>query len=584
MKRNIAQLTTRHYDLLVVGGGIQGAAIAWDAAQRGLSVAIIEKGDFGGATSANSLKTVHGGLRYLQDANLPLVREMIGERKALLRIAPHLVHPLPVLMPTYKKFTKSALAMRVALTANDMIGFDRNKEQDPQKYLPHGRVLSRQECLDRLPGIAADGITGGALWYDGQLYNSERVLLAFVAAAVQAGADAANYVEASGFLRRGTQIIGVQARDVLSGASLEIRARLVVNAAGVWTDRLLALLGERHPTNDVKFNVSTAWNIVTRQFVKGCAAGITSRYTLPGSTEHASRVLFVAPWRSFSIVGTIHEPYSGAPEAFAISEDKLQRFLDEVNQAYPGAALTRDDVYFIHKGFLPAKKRADANVKLVRDGQIHDHMSDYGLEGLMSVVGVKYTSARKVAQHTVDLAFKKLQRTSPPCRTHVTPLHGGQIAHFRDFLAQETFRRPRGLDPDLVRHLIYNYGSEYTQVLRHLDEDRAMAERIDEQQPVLKAAVRYAVREEMALKLADVVFRRTELGSAGNPGVAALMECAAVMADELGWDEATTQRELADVHTLFAQHSARPATAPTRDHAPAAAEAVAQPAFVEMGR
>ena len=173
MIRNLSQLQGRKFDVLVVGGGIYGVCTAWDAALRGLSVALVEKGDFGSATSSNSLKIIHGGLRYLQHADLKRVRESTAERRTLMRIAPHLVHPMPCLMPTYGHALKGKEAMAVALFLNDLVCFDRNGLSDPQKHIPRGRVISKKECMSLIPGVNERELSGGALWYDCQLYNSE---------------------------------------------------------------------------------------------------------------------------------------------------------------------------------------------------------------------------------------------------------------------------------------------------------------------------------------------------------------------------------------------------------------------------
>jgi glycerol-3-phosphate dehydrogenase len=231
MKRNLVQLAGKKHDILIIGGGIYGACVAWDAALRGLSVALVDKGDFGCATSANSLKIIHGGLRYLQDANLKLVRRMVSERTIWMQIAPHLVHPMPCLMPTYKKLTRNNIALFTALKISDLIGYDRNRIVDPQKHLPNGHTISRTDCLRLIPEAAANGITGGAIWYDAQMYNSERLLISIILSAAKAGAEVANYVEVTSFLRDDMGVKGVKAKDVLTGQELEIQANLVVNSA-----------------------------------------------------------------------------------------------------------------------------------------------------------------------------------------------------------------------------------------------------------------------------------------------------------------------------------------------------------------
>ncbi len=554
MQRNLEQLASRRYDLLVIGGGIHGACIAWDAALRGLSVALVEKTDFGHATSANTLKIIHGGLRYLQDANLRLVRTMIGERATWMRIAPHLVHPLPCLMPTYNKLGRSKVIMAAALTLNDAISYDRNRLMDPQKRLANGQIMSRSQCLDLLPGLAADDVTGGALWHDGQMYNSERLLLSLVLSASQAGAEVANYVDVTGLLRDGVEVRGVTARDALSQQELEIQANLVINSTGPWVDSILSPLGVAVSPRSLP---SIALNLVTRQIHPTHAVAIPSRYTVrgkDGTITQNSRLLFAVPWRRFSLIGTSHLPYDGPPRDYHVSEETIEGFVSEINTAYPGAALTRQDVYHVQLGFLPAThidSQTNA-VKLVRQARVYDHEREDGWRGLISVIGVKYTTARHVARTVVDMALAKLGRAPSPCRTQTTPVYGGRIDGFERFLKEAVSRRTPGTTPETAQHLAYTYGSEYPRILRYLTEEPAWGMTVSPASTVLEAEVVHAVREEMALKLADVVLRRTELGAAGLPHETSLRTCADLMAAQLGWDKSRVRKELDELQAVYA--------------------------------
>jgi glycerol-3-phosphate dehydrogenase len=271
-------------------------------------------------------------------------------------------------------------------------------------------------------------------------------------------------------------------------------------------------------------------------------------------------MLFIVPWRSYSLIGTMHTPYVGLPQDYQISEDIIQDFIDEINTAYPGVALTRHDILYVHWGFLPMVKPNDQSdqVKLVREGQIYDHEQEDGLKGLVTVVGVKYTTARYMAQKVVDLVVEKLDREAPPCQTHKTPVYGGRIDQFDDFLVRTIKKRPFGLSPKVMQHLIYNYGSEYSQILGYLDEVPAWGQTIPGGAAVLKAEVIHAIREEMAQKLTDVVQRRTELGNAGLPDEVSLRLCARLMAAELGWDQARKEQELDEVRAAYAM--VRPST------------------------
>lgn len=552
LKRDLSALANRKFDLVVVGGGIYGACIAWDATLRGLAVALIERGDFGQETSANSLKTVHGGLRYLQDADLGLVRTMIRERSAYLRIAPHLVYPLPCLTPTYNRLMKSRFAVGFALKINDLIGFDRNKGIEPGRTLPNSRLLSREEVLQRLPHLPKYGVTGGALWYDAQVYDTERFTLAFVLSAARIGAVPASYVEAVGFLQKEGRVTGVQARDVLSGESFPIQARLVINAAGPWVDDLLRRGAVR--TQGKKFNHSLAVNIITRKFIEGFAAGIPSypgSMGKPGAGGKVSHVLFISPWRDYSLVGTFHSQWSAGPDGFRLSDEKLDAIIEEVNSAYPGVNLRRENICFIHHGFLPEMAGRDlSEVKLVRRSQIFDHRKE-GVEGLITVVGVKYTSARQVAEKAVDLIFTIFEKEPPACKTSTTPVYGGEIEEFHTFLEQARVASGRKLHTEAVDHLVRSYGSEFPLLLERLNLDESQDQLTILAPALIQAQVAHAVHSEMAFKLTDIIFRRTGLGAAGRPDPLSLEVAAQTMANLLGWSAHRKAAEVEEVSAVY---------------------------------
>lgn len=556
MKRALIELTRNVYDLLIIGGGIYGAWVARDAALRGLSVVLVEKSDFAAATSANSQKIVHGGFRYLQHADVKRMRQSLCERSTLMRIAPHLVHPLPVLIPTFGHGMRGKEVLALALMVNDLVGVDRNYLlDDSQKHIPRGYVISREEVLQLLPGIYQQNLTGGAIFYDAQVYNTERMLLSILRSAEKSGATLANYVEVTGFLQSGNRVIGVKARDVFTGEVLDIQAKIVVNAAGPWVDDVLQLLDGDYQNRKVL--LSKAISIVVKhQLIPKYAVGVSSPFRFQDDDtilDKGFRFLFIAPWRSYSLIGTAHTPYYGNPNDFSITEKDIQSFIDEVNKVYPASSLKWKDVSFFNGGLLPMDGSSNSGVRLTKKYRIWDHMQDQGVEGLISVVGVKYTTARNVAEKTLNVVFSKLGKQSPRCLTAVTPVYGGHIGRFNDFLylAQEIENKVWGLDTEVIRHLIYNYGSEYSQMFRYFEENPNWKQTVNNTSQVIKAEVVYGVREEMAQKLADVVFRRTELGAAGNPGETALKNCAAIMARELNWDQVRIQRELDEVRAVF---------------------------------
>ncbi|MFH1942465.1 MAG: glycerol-3-phosphate dehydrogenase/oxidase [bacterium] len=555
MKRDLKTLSENQYDILVIGGGIYGATIAYDAALRGLSVALIDKGDFGGRTSGNSLKIIHGGLRYLQNFDIVRMRESIRERRTLMRIAPHLVHPFPCVMPTYGHLMKGKEVMRMGMLMNDIISFDRNRLSDHEKYIPRGRVLSKGECLRLVPGIDDRGVTGGAFWHDAQMINSDRLILSFVLSAVKEESHAANYVEAVGFNQQNGRIEGIEAKDVLTGEPFPIRSRLVINAGGGWMDKVLGLADGRLRTGHA--NLSTAMNLVIkREILPGCAAGLTSRMLYKrsdGKVVQKKRVLFMAPWRRFTLVGTFHRPYSDDPDALHVTEEEVERCLKEANSAYPGAPIQREDVSFFHKGFLPmdGTDRKWNEVRLTKRYRIYDHSQEDGVEGLITVSGVKYTTARDVAEKVVNLAFKKMGMNSTRCTSDERRLVGGEMDGFEPFLNRATENAPYRLKADVLRRLVINYGSEYGRVLEYAKEDSNWIQTIPGSSEVLKAEIVHAVREEMALRLSDVILRRTDLGSGGHPGGIALKETATVMAEELNWSKDRVRKEIDEVNAIY---------------------------------
>jgi glycerol-3-phosphate dehydrogenase len=552
MKRDLISLSNQQFDVLVVGGGIHGVLCAWDAVLRGLRVALIEREDFGGATSQNSLKTIHGGLRYLKDGNFKRIRSMAVERRTWMKIAPHLVHPLPCVTPTYHELVQGRYAMSAALSLNDLLSFDRNRLPDPQKYLPGGHLISRQDFARIIPGADLTGVTGGAVWHDAQVYNTERLLLSFVLSAAHSGAVVANYVEAQELVHKDSKLTSVKARDRLTGDVFEIQARLVINACGAWMDKLLHSLDKTSAWQN--FIPSVAINLIVDQHWSDFAAGLRSRpELLPGNSAHPSQMFFISPWRQYSLIGTWHLLWPHSPDEFTLSEAVLHDFIAQVNTAHPGLKLTLDDILHVHWGFLPAfeKSLRASDVRLIREGQVLDHEQSYGVEGLISVLGVKYTTARWVAQQAIDLAVKKLGRNVQPCRTHLEPIWGGEIGRFREYLDQAVSEAPRELNRQVIQHLVYNYGSEYSQILGYMQDNPSLLMSVVEGSLVTRAEVVHAVRSEMAQNLVDILQRRTELGSAGLPSPETLRACAVLVAEELGWDERSTECSLEEVRMSY---------------------------------
>jgi glycerol-3-phosphate dehydrogenase len=540
MVRDLRRLADTRFDVVVVGAGFYGAIAAWDAALRGLSVALIDMDDFGGATSCNNLKTLHGGLRSLQTLSLGQMRLFVRERRALARVAPHLVRPMPFVVPTYRNPVRSALLMRAALAVNDALSRDRHEDlEDESLHLPGSEVVSRAECLRLNPVIAPEGVTGGATWHDYQMHNTDRMTFSFVLSAAEAGAATVNYVKAIGVLRDGGRVTGVRARDSLTSDEFDIRAQAVVNAAGPWATTLLLQLDPR--ATSPAHLLSRAMNLVTRPVVQSHACGGLAR----------GRFLFLVPWRDVSLVGTSHDAHHASPDVIPVTRWDLEAFLADAREAFPHANLAASDVRLIHRGLLPMVAGDDAHVKLLRESAVVDHKCD-GAAGLISMFGVRYTTARHTAARAIDAVFRdRGDRTPPPCTTATTPVYGGAIANKPAFLRAVLLRDVAAVSQEMLRRLALTYGTSYDVLLQLIRDEPALAAPLGRHCLVSGAEIVHAVRAESAVTLLDALVRRTEAGSAGHPGSDAIDHAAALMALESGWDAVKRRSEVAAAEAFY---------------------------------
>jgi glycerol-3-phosphate dehydrogenase len=544
MKRDLASLTRSTFDVVVIGGGIYGICALYEASRRGLRGCLLERDDFVGATSSNSLKTIHGGLRYLQHADLGRMRESIRERARLLRVAPHLVRPLPFVLPTYGLGLHSKTVMRTALLLNDLIGFDRSQGALPDHRIPPGRVIGRADIAALVPGLDTSRLSGGAVWYDCQVANTERLALAYLHTATAAGAECANFVEVTGLRLENGRAAGVDVRDRLSGDAFVIHGRAIVNAAGPWVDRVLRRLPS--PAPDRRFHPSKAFNLVTRRLYGDHALG----FTVPTAFRDADallnkgdRLFFVVPWKQFSLIGTRHLRYTGDPDEFGVTEDDIELFLGEINAACPGIALARADVLAVLGGMLPEEPRAgDTEVQLVKHSRVCDHASE-GAEGVVSIVGVKWTTSRAAAEAAVDIVESRIRGRSAS-RPQESPVRGGDIDDWDGFLRREETNRPATVSPASMRHVLGNYGTMAREVLALVRRDPELGREVGDTTPVIGAEVVFGIEQEMACHLSDVVLRRTQLSAGGHPGRPSLTRCAELMGSRLGWTAERTESEL----------------------------------------
>jgi glycerol-3-phosphate dehydrogenase len=553
MKRDLERLANESFDLLVIGGGINGLAAAWDAALRGLRVALVEKGDFGAQTSSATLKIVHGGLRYLQHLDFRRMRESIGERSVMLRIAPHLVEPFPFLVPTYGHFMQGKELMAAAILMNEIMSFDRNRDiHDPARRIPAGRLVSRDECLKLAPCIQRERLTGGVIFYDAQMYNSERLTLSFALSAAEQGAALANYAQVTALQRKADRVVGARVRDELTGAEFEVRAAVTANMTGPWADIILGLLNRPDPPRRVLR--SKGIQIVAPRLTDGIALAVPSKYEDPDAIiKRGGRNFFITPWRGVSLIGTTDTVYEGDPDAFRILDGDIRDFVAEINESLPAVQLSREQVPFAFGGLRPiTEKNIDAGSKVARKYEIYDHRRDLGIEGLVTVIGVKYTTCRLLAEKVVNLVCRKLGGTWSPVCTREKPLVGGDLNDFEALLREAVDQAGVAqMDERVMLHLVRNYGTYYRRFVDWAKRDPDAGRRLTGSNEVIWAEVLHAVREELAVHLSDIVFRRTDLGTLGPPARAALRESAELAGRELGWTAAQIQSEMDQVMETY---------------------------------
>jgi glycerol-3-phosphate dehydrogenase len=558
MQRNPAALATQEFDVLVIGAGAFGAAAARDAALRGLRTALIERADFGGATSAECFKMVHGGIRYLQHADVPRLRASSHERSALLRIAPHLVQPLPIAIPTYGHGRQGRAYLAAGATVYDLLTLDRNNGiRDLQRQIRRSRVLSRSRLLELFPHLSAAELSGAVVFEDGQMYNPARLVLAFVSSAVAAGATACNYAEATKFLWRDSAVCGVRARDRLSGEEFDVRARLTLNAAGPWADYLqndsqhFGAWRRLPYSRDAYFIVDRA---PTSEY--GVAVQGLSR-DKDAVLGRATRHLFAVPWRDKTLFGVWHTLFPDFPDGAHVRPEEIETWIAELNSVYPALQLSPSEVCFANCGLVPFGETATATeLSFGKESRLIDHRAAHGVGGLVSLVGIRFTTARADAARALEMLLRQLPRAPRGADTARLPLAGGEIEDFAAFEAQALRTKPAGVDAASMRALLRNHGARYAQVLRTQDRHEVVGACIPDTTTLL-AEVRHAMEHEMAMKLEDVVMRRTELAAGSHPGRRALEAAAMEMAQHLRWSDGRMREELCATERTLARHLAR---------------------------
>ena len=522
------------FDVLVVGGGITGAGVARDAAMRGLRTALVEKDDFASGTSSRSSRLVHGGVRYLEHGDLRLVFEASQERRTLRRLAPHLVRPLAFTWPVYAGARIARWKLAAGLTLYDLLASFRNVAR--HELLGAGGVLRRE------PRLRRDGLRGGARYWDA-LTDDARLTLATVRSAIAAGATVANHARVTGLVHSSARVAGARVTDQLGGAAFGIAARVVVNATGPWSDETERLAGGGAETT---VRGSKGVHVIVPRERIGNQAALTLLVPQDG------RVFFVLPSGDFAIIGTTdsYEPVS--PDEVRATTDDVAYLLDAANHFFPEAKLSRDDVIAAWAGLRPLV----ANDEDGDDpgGVSREHAVTERIPGLVRITGGKLTTYRVMASDTMDAVQRSLGRHPMRSRTADSPLEGGRLSDAVREIGEATARVG---DAMVAGRLVHAHGDRWRDVWSLARREPALAERIDPARPYLMAEGRWAVEEELACTLADILVRRMPLAfETRDHGRAAARRLASHCARWLGWDDARTGQALdefdAEVERLFA--------------------------------
>lgn len=512
------------FDAVIIGGGINGVGIARDASMRGLRVLLLEKDDIGGGTTSWSTRLIHGGLRYLEHGEIGLVRESLGERERLFRIASHLVRPLAFVVPVYEESTRGLWTLRAGMAVYDILSFD--------KSLDHHRILSRTETLKRVPGLRAAGLKGAAFYYDAQVEFPERLAVENALSAMKHGAQVLTRAHVEHLILDGGRVEGVGFTDLLTGRVHTTRARIVVNVAGPWVDKILTGLA-RPPERMIGGTKGS--HIVVETFPGAPRDGLYVE------AHEDRRPFFILPWNGKYLIGTTDIDFDGDPDNVEANDDEIAYLLREANRVIPSAGLKREAILYTYSGVRPLPYRAgQTSSAITRRHFVRDHAPD--IQGLLSIVGGKLTTYRNLSEQTVNLLFNKLRRDSPRCETAREPLPGAATGDFAAFC--ETFRRTSPLAAPVTERLLRIYGTRAQEILELAASDAGLLEPLGPESPVIGAEIVSAFKNELAQTLADCLMRRTMTGLDADMGLSIVEAAALVAQKHLDWSEGQAELEV----------------------------------------
>ncbi len=520
-----------NWDVIVIGAGINGSGIARDAAMRGLKVLVLDKEDISWATSAWNTRLIHGGLRYLEYFEFYLVRESLAERERLLKNAPHLVKPLPLVVPFYKQNQRSPLILRLGMILYDILSYD--------KSLDHHHIFSEKQVYEKVGGLNSAGLSGAAMYYDCQVEYAERLSIENMISAIENGATFINYARAERFLIEGNVIKGIEFTDLLENKTYQVRAPLIINVGGPWVDEVLKGMGK--PVKRM-IGGTKGSHIVVEKFPRAPKIAIYFEARSDG------RPMFIIPWTGRLLIGTTDFHYRGDLDQVVMDDEELNYLVNETNQVIPNANLTPQKVLYSYSGVRPLPYTGDKKAGAVtRRHIIYDHAPE--VEGLISIIGGKLTTFRNLAQQCVDLIFKKLNRPSVQCKTMKTPLPGAGNGNFAGFRRQ--FIERSGFEADIAQHLLAVYGVRAEEIRKLVQNSARLGERISPTDPLIAAEVAFALQYEMAETVRDILLRRSLSAYNNQVGLDVIERAAQIAGDIAGWKKDRVEEEIEAYRTYI---------------------------------
>ncbi|MEA2070166.1 MAG: glycerol-3-phosphate dehydrogenase/oxidase [Asgard group archaeon] len=531
-QKDLEQLRNTEFDILVIGGGITGAGVAWDAALRGLSVALIEKIDFGFGTSGGSSKLVHAGIRYLAYGEFGLVHTASKERKWMYKSCPHLTEPVPFIIPNYKDRKNSFLKLFFGGWMYDLLACFKNTENH--------KFISKEETVELVPKIKRENLKRSLFYYDG-IMDDARVTLETILAAQQAGAITVNYVEAIDFEvisnNNKKTINHIVAKNNLTDETFTISAKMIINAAGPWTDKVLNLFSKDKPK---RLSPSKGIHIITHRLIEKKVVLVV--------TADDDRGMFVIPFQdNYSLIGTTDTFYDGDLDHVEVTQEDVDYVISAVNNDLPGT-LTQEDIISAYSGIRPLiiSSGAESETETSRDYEIFENA-----ENMLTITGGKYTIFRHMAEKVLNQAIKKLgfKKKNFPCVTKNAKLHGAnRIDDFHDYQERhlKIITAEFSLDKDIIKHLLSAYGICHTEILELIQKDPSLANRIAKGRPYILAEIPYIINNEMCFTLTDFMMRRTQLQLMDNQGLDCINKISKRMGEILNWTPLEIEHQIED--------------------------------------